>query len=216
MGDGAINISCDWQQTIQQRPQKNMPVGYLLDIKGMGKDDGAFPKSSSQFYTPFVGDPAYPGVQLTDVGAKKAVRAVGLITQLQWEGGKLDPIDFTVLISPENKADFSGITNTEIRQLKFWVCEWDSTAGKWYEKCYPLGDEAGGPANEITSRLNQKGSEVMIRVGDPENVGVTDVKFCQMSFQLIPDKAHLCNFHYGHNSTDKDVFAWGYVEGGQS
>ncbi len=54
-------------------------------------------------------------------------------------------MDFTVLISPENKADFTGITNTEIRQLKFWICEWDSAQGKWFEKCYPLGDEAGGP-----------------------------------------------------------------------
>ncbi|RKH70645.1 hypothetical protein [Corallococcus aberystwythensis] len=213
MGDGPLGISCDWQQTIQQRPQKNIPVGYLLDIKGMGKDDSAFPKSSSLFYTPFDGESDYDGVKLEEVGKKKAVRAVGLITQLQWEGGKLDPMDFTVLISPENKGDFTGITNTEIRQLKFWICEWDSAAGKWFEKCYPLGDEASGPANEMSARLNQKGSEVMLHVGEPENVGVTDVKFCQMTFQLIPDKEHLCNIQYAHNSLDKDVYAWGYVEG---
>lgn len=215
MGDGPLGISCDWQQTIQQRPQKNIPVGYLMDIKGLGKDESGFPASTSLFYTPFDGEPAYGAVQVQTVGAKKAVRCVGLITQLQWEGGKLDPIDFTVLISPENKPDFTGITNTELKSLKFWICEWDSAAGKWYEKCYPLGDEAGGEANTLKGRINQKGSEVMLHVGEPENVGVTDVKFCQLTFQVIPDKQNLCNIHYGHNSKANDVYSWGYREGAE-
>ncbi|NOJ93609.1 hypothetical protein D7W82_01905 [Corallococcus sp. CA049B] len=215
MGDGPLGISCDWQQTIQQRPQKNVPVGYLLDIKGLGKDDGSFPKSNGLFYTPFDGEATFSEVKIEKVGAKNAVRCVGLITQLQWEGGKLDPIDFTVLISPENKPDFTGITNTELKKLVFWVCEWDSAAGKWFEKCYPLGDESGGEANMLKGRINQKGNEVMLHVGEPENVGVTDVKFCQMTFQVIPDKLNLCNIHYSHNSEAKDVYSWGYKEGGQ-
>ncbi|MCY1042030.1 hypothetical protein OV208_11950 [Corallococcus sp. bb12-1] len=213
MGDGPLGISCEWQQTIQQRPQKNVPVGYLLDIKGMGKDDGSFPKSTSLFYTPFEGEPAYGEVKLEAVGAKKAVRCVGLITHLHWEGGKLDPIDFVALISPENKPDFTGITNTELKKLTFWICEWDSAAGKWYEKCYPLGDE-GGTANALVGRLNQQGSEVNFKVSEPEAVSAnTDIKFCQLTFQVIPDKQNLCNFHYGHNSAANDVYGWGFKEG---
>lgn len=213
MGDGPLGISCDWQDTIQQRPQKNNPVGYLLDIKGLGRDDGSFPKGTSLFYTPFDGEPAYSEVKVEAVGAKKAVRCVGLITRLSWDGGKLDPIDFTVLISPENKPDFTGVTNTELKRLAFWICEWDSAAGKWFEKCYPLGDEAGGTANALAGKINQKGSEVMFTVGEPESVGVTDIKFCHLTFQVIPDKKNLCNFHYGHNVEAKDVYSWGYREG---
>ena len=53
----------------------------------------------------------------------------------------------------------------------------------------------------------------MFHVQEPEAVGVTDIKFCRLDFQVIPDKKNLCNFHFGHNAEGKDVYGWGYQEG---
>lgn len=206
-----IDIACDWEETVQMRPQKLQPVGYLLDIKGMGKDDGSFPKSNSSFYTAFEGEPAYGEVKLEANGPNKTVKCVGLITRLRWQGGKLDPIEFSALISPENKPDFSGITNTELKSLKFWVCQWDSAAGKWFETFYPLGAD-GGVTNALAGRLNQEGSRVMFDVGEPRPVTRSTIKFCELTFEVVPDKTNLCNFHYGHNSTANQAYGWGFRE----
>ena len=202
-----INLNCDWKSGFVMDPTRKQRVGYLVHFKGLNMGD--FLKPDIKVYTPYnsTGND-YSEVKIDD---KKLIDVVGVIDSFSFGGGVGDPICISAYISSENAENLkaklkSTLTTTVVKELSWWISNFDEENKKWFEEAYPKDPV------KVSGQLNAPGGkDIRLDLAhEPTKVSPNiDVNVVAMYFEIVPAANLTFDLHFATNAQTKYIRHWG-------
>jgi len=200
-------------------PNEHKRVGYVTDLQietyTLFKDlKVSLPyNSKDRKYTQMTVTPA-PAVKGAGKGKLPDVANVsGVIEKIEWEGAVGSPIKIDFYVSQENSAQLKTaqqavLSNTMVKNLGFWVADYDQEAKQWYEAAFPIS--MATITGIITGKENPELNVDLTPI--PVKDGI-DVMVYKVSIAVAPaaNKAYILNF--ANSSTMAVCKSWGLEVG---
>jgi len=188
-------------------PTRKQRVGYLVHFKGLNM--GEYLKQDITIYTPYNSTGTdYADITITDT---KMVTVVGVIDNFSYAGGVGDPICVSAYISSENAENLkakmkSTLTTTVVKELGWWIANFDEENKKWFEESYPK------EPTKVSGQLNAPGGkEIRLDIAhEPTKVSPNiDVNVVGMYFEIVPAANSTFALHFATNAQTKYIRNWG-------
>lgn len=215
-----FDYPCNWRAGFVMDPTKKQRFGYVTALEGFGLS-AALPLDI-QVYSPFNtgAAPTYTGmgsnyVAPTPDAPTSSAKVVGVIENFSWAGGVGDPICISMYVSQESASQIKALQQltlktTTIKQLGWWIADFDEEVKKWYEQAFPKAPD------KVSGQLNAP-SKTDIRLAvatDPEKVAPNiDVNVYNVYMEVIPAANALHTLHFANSDQKKVVKSWGLVVG---
>jgi len=211
----ALSYPCDWKAGFVMDPVKKQRVGYLTAFEGIGLTKPLTPDLTVYSPYPNTLTPTYTGIGSQFEASTSQVKAVGIIENLDWGGGVGDAFSISMYMSSENALQLRalrlmGLTTTSIKQLGFWIVNFDEESKVWFEEAYPKA-----PA-KMTGQVNAVSkNDIRLHIADdPVKVANNiDVSVYNVYIEMVPAANQTCNIHIATSSTKNVVKPWGLVVG---
>ncbi len=118
----------------------------------------------------------------------KLVKVVGIVSQMSWEGGYAEPIQFNCQVSTDNKNTLATLThkdmsNTEVL-FKFAVFDYDPKAKKYF-KCFHSGDE------QLKGLVQKSGGDLAMYIDMDQSMEVASPKNYSFSLGIMPQDKNM-------------------------
>jgi hypothetical protein len=113
----------------------------------------------------------------------KTVKVVGVASDIFWNGGYADPIQFSCQVATENKNLISTLVhktmaNTEVN-LTFTIYDYDPKEKKFF-KCFHTGDE------KLECLINKAGGELEMEMATDESMEIVSPKNFTFNLGVMP------------------------------
>jgi len=207
----AHSFPCDWKSGFVMDPTKKQRFGYLTAFNGLGL--AAALATDISVFCPYnnATAPAYTPVAI----ANNKVSVVGVVENVNWNGGVGDAFSFSVYMSSENAMLLKTLQQmtlktTSISALGFWIADFDEEVKAWFEQAHPLAPLS------LTCQLNAPTpKDIRLHVADePVKVAAgIDVNVYNVYFEVVPAANQTATFNLATSSTKKVAKNWGLVVG---
>jgi hypothetical protein len=214
MASVPYNFAIDRAYAFAPDPNTPKRVGYITKLKMLGLTGPAAPDLIVS--VPFSGQPAYPGIALRQPASANPSRTsnvVGVLENLEWNGGVGDPLRMDFWISQANAtaikaAQQSTLATTKVDTLAWWVADYDQEVKKWFEQSFPItgAEIAGLIGPEENPQLNVDTNPVLATGGIDANV-------YRVTISVVPNANMPYELHFANSSTNSAVKQWGIVVG---
>ena len=133
------------------------------------------------------------------------VKVVGVLSQMYWNGGYADPIQFSAQVSTANKnllatLVHTSLSNTEVL-FEFTVYEYDPEKLKYF-KCFHTNDV------QLKGLINKSGGELEIEMGTDQNQEVVSPKNFTLNLGVMPQDEDQA-VHISVSTDGKFAKKWG-------
>src|SRR5262249_18316079 len=138
---------------VVQNPNEHRRVGYITRL-WMGTNPNEF-NADLKVAIPYqaAASPTYSGLvtspQKSPAPSKTAptintAHVVGIIEKFEWSGAVGGAINIDFWVSQENATliktlQQSALATTFVKQLGWWIADYDQERKTWYEKSFPMG-----------------------------------------------------------------------------
>lgn len=207
----AHSFPCDWKSGFVMDPTKKQRFGYLTSFNGLGL--AAALATDISVFCPYnnATAPAYTPVAI----ANGKVNVVGVVENINWNGGVGDAWSFSIYMSSENAMLLKTLQQmtlktTSISALGFWAGDFDEEVKAWFEQVHPLAPLS------LTCQLNAPTpKDIRLHVADePVKVAAgIDVNVYNVYFEVVPAANQTATFNLATSSTKKVAKNWGLVVG---
>jgi hypothetical protein len=205
---------CDRESGFVPDPNSHKRVGYITKLDGFGLSGPATPDLTVSI--PYSGQPKYSGITLKQPGAGGLLRTasvVGVLEEFSWAESVGGAIKFDFWCSQENATTIKGLEqlglkNSTVKELGWWIVDYDQEVKQWFEQSYPAGEPAikGLIAGKDNSELSVDLSPAAVKDG-------IDVDLYKVSISVAPAANQQYSLVFA-NSADKPVVkSWGLVVG---
>ncbi len=189
----ANSYSCSVRQGFNFEKDAQILVGHINSMKIAGTEL----KADIQVTDPLSADMA------------GTVKVFGVVSQIFWEGGYADPIQFSCQVSTENKntlatIQHSKMSNTEV-EFKFTIYDYDPTAKKFF-KCF-FSDDAGSKG-----LVEKSGGTLALSIEMDQSMEVVNPKNYTFTLGVMP-KEEDQSIHMAVSDSAKFVKHWGVAVG---
>ena len=138
-----------------------------------------------------------------DVAA--TIKAVGVLSNIYWEGGYADPIQFSGMVSVDNKnaatlLTHKSLSNTEV-ELEFVVYKYDEKAKKYF-RAFHCNDV------KLTCLVQKSGRELNLSIDNDQSMEVMSPKNFQLTMGAMPQDVAM-EIHLAVSKSDKFVEQFG-------
>lgn len=196
------SVTCNSKNAFMTNPPQQC-VGYVTDFNGLGmsaalaKDLTVYCPALTPVYTPI-------GVPVTN-----KVNVTAVLESFSWTGNKMDALSFNCLMSTQNTNQLrmvqqTGLKNTSISALGWWVVNYDMQRQQWFEMDYPTAPEKPG------GHLLTQGSNVNLSIGSTPVAIAQGINVYNISFQILPPN-QMVDILWATSSTTKVMLAWGML-----
>ena len=184
----ASNYSCSVNQGFNFYPDAHDYVGHIAKLK-IGEKEFAVDLEVSN-PEDIKGD---------------GVKVVGVMSDINWEGGIVDPIDFSCQVSVTNKQDLmllqhSDLSDTTV-EFQFKVFEYDPVKKKYFPS-FHTGDA------DVKGLIAKSGSELSLNIDADQSTEVMNPINFALSIGIMP-KEEKQDIHMAVSVDGKFVKAWG-------
>jgi hypothetical protein len=198
-----FTYACSVASGFVSDPNQHVRVGYITVLKGLSTPSIVFAQDLT-VAPPYQGPtPIYSYVSKASANT---AAVVGIIENLQWNGGMNDPIQIDFYVSMNNASQLKYLTqqtlkSMKIDQLGWWIVDYDQDAKTWYEAAYPLSPPmiSGTLANKTNPDLNVNVTPVTVS-------GVTLYK---VSMRVAPPANLQQTLWFANSSVIRASKAWG-------
>ncbi|MCU0571733.1 MAG: hypothetical protein MUC41_01955 [Syntrophobacteraceae bacterium] len=145
----------------------------------------------------------------TSANMGTTVKVVGVVSNIFWNGGYADPIQFNCRVSTTNKNSIAtlvhqSLSNTEV-DLKFNIYEYDPQQ-KAYFKCFHTNDA------DIKGLIMKSGGDLQVSVDMDENMDVVSPKNFSFTLGVMPQPSAQ-SVQVAVSTSAKFAKAWGVAVG---
>ena len=152
-----------------------------------------------------------PDLTVTDAEAPEgdSKTVTGVLSNIFWNGGFADPIQFSAQVSIKNKATVATMLHMKQMQniditVSYTVYTYDPVA-KLYFQCF-----RGGADAELNGLIDKDGGQLNISISDYESSDVTSPKLFELGLSVLPDEGVAEQaIHFAVGSTDNIIKPWG-------
>jgi len=135
----------------------------------------------------------------------KLIKVFGIASDISWNGGYADPIQFSCQVSNANKTKIATLThkslaNTEVL-FKFNVYDYDPKEKKYY-KCFHSNDA------ELKGLVLKSGGELVMSIAMDQSTEVVSPKNFAFFLGVMPQESNM-EIHMAVSVSDKFVKKWG-------
>jgi len=162
-----ISFSCDVSQGFNFQKDAQDKVGHINTIK-IGDKDLAVDMT----------------VTNPEELAGDKVKVIGVVSDIFWNGGYADPIQFSCQVSNANKKELSVLTHSDLSnttiEFKFTVYDYDPEKKKYF-KTFHSGD------NVLKGLIEKQGGELSITIDNDASPEVESPLNYAMSLGVMPE-----------------------------
>lgn len=180
----ALNLSI--QQGVSFSPGSTDGVGYLLAATMSGAALAA-------------------DLTVTDPQTGSSTAAVGVLAQVQWAEGTVDPISVSVLVSARNQSALAQLAPaalaTAALTVSFVSYQYDPQAATWYSAFTPV-------AQELNGVLDGTSQEPGLTVA-ASATAVGSVSLYQVDFAIVPPFRTVEKLQVASSATQQVIKTWG-------
>jgi hypothetical protein len=190
-----FNFACDKDYGFVPDPNAHQRVGYVTALAGLG-----LPRALNADLT--VTNPL--------TGARTPV--VGVIENLQWEGGAGDPLKIDMYVSQENATQLkelqqSALATTKVSALDYLIADYDQETKQWFTQSAPERQPLSGiVAGKENPELNVDLTPVPVKEG-------IDLNVFKISVQITPAVNQPYALTFANSATTPVTKQWGLVIG---
>ncbi len=182
-----LNFVCSVSQGFNFQKDEQDLVGHLTELKIGGKDL----KADFNVTNP--------------EKISENVKVVGIISNIYWNGGYADPIQFSCQVSNDNKVTLatlvhSDLSNTEVI-FKFAIYDYDPKEKKYY-KCFHSADA------ELYGLIQKSGGSLIMDIDMDQSMEVVSPKNFSFSLGVMPQEKSM-DLHLATSTSAKFVKKWG-------
>lgn len=187
MGISSVQFACDPEQATQFSANSQQRVGYVTHLKIGGK---AF-TDTKEFLGPL----------------NEKVKAIGILTSADWQGGELDPVDFRMLVSMDVRKAALQFMDTPSAdaavEIAFEIYDHFTSATKtvYYKAFFTDGNINGVIMHDHDKRLRFS--------ADPRAENSYKNALYPVALTLIPAAGQQA-LHYARVEGAKQAAPWGH------
>ncbi len=182
-----LSFSCSVSQGFNFQKDEQEIVGHIVSLK--------------------IGDKELKAdLHVTDPeNFSESANVVGVLSNIYWNGGYADPIEFSCQVSNENKVTIATLThkdlsNTEV-VFKFTVWDYDPKEKKYY-KCFHSGDA------ELNGLVEKSGGDLSLNIDMDQSMEIVSPKNFTLSMGVMPQEKKM-DIHVATSLSAKFVKQWG-------
>ena len=194
-----LDLSCDWQRSLNVAPGGKGPYGYVLEWSGLG---GLILAKDLVVWNPLSG-----GGQSLLGGS--TITCVGVIERFAFGGEATDPIRISCYLSKENQANLRATLARDLVNVKVrtaWnIVDYDQSAKAWFGAVELL------EARQLDSMVNTQDGELQIAVDrEPTPVaGTQGIEVYRFELELAPALRRIARIQFALGQSQRIVCAWG-------
>ena len=137
--------------------------------------------------------------------ASKEVKVFGVLSQIYWNGGYADPVQFSCQVSNANKVKIATLThkslaNTEVL-FQFNIYDYDPKEKKYY-KCFHAND------TDLKGLVMKSGGDLEMSIDTDPGMEVVSPKNFNFNLSVMPQDLNM-EIHVATSVSDKFVKKWG-------
>lgn len=182
------SFSCDVSQGFNFQKDAQDLVGHISKLK-IGDKDMAVDL----------------GVTNPEDLAGDKIKVVGVASDIYWEGGFAEPIQFTCQVSNANKKTLAILTNTEMSnttvEFAFEIYDYDPDEKKYYKAFHTDG-------KAIKGLVQKSGGSLSIAISTDQSMEVISPNNFTLSLGVMPEDTEQ-ETHLAFSVSDKLVKRWG-------
>lgn len=133
------------------------------------------------------------------------IKVVGVASDIYWEGGFAEPIQFTCQVSNANKKTLAILTNTEMSnttvEFAFEIYDYDPDEKKYYKAFHTDG-------KAIKGLVQKSGGSLSIAISTDQSTEVMSPNNFTLSLGVMPEDTEQ-ETHLAFSVSDKVVKRWG-------
>ncbi len=133
------------------------------------------------------------------------IKVVGVASDIYWEGGFAEPIQFSCQVSNANKKTLAILTNTEMSntsvEFAFEVYDYDPDEKKYYKAFHTDGAA-------IKGLVQKSGGSLSIAISTDQSMEVMSPNNFTLSLGVMPEDTEQ-ETHLAFSVSDKVVKRWG-------
>lgn len=133
------------------------------------------------------------------------IKVVGVASDIYWEGGFAEPIQFSCQVSNANKKTLAILTNTEMSntsvEFAFEVYDYDPDEKKYYKAFHTDGAA-------IKGLVQKSGGSLSIAISTDQSMEVMSPNNFTLSLGIMPEDTEQ-ETHLAFSVSDKVVKRWG-------
>ena len=135
----------------------------------------------------------------------KTIKAFGVLSNIYWNGGYADPLQFSCMVSVDNKNALTlmthkSLSNTEV-EVVFTVYKYDEKAKKYFKAFH-------SNATKLKCLVQKSGGELHLSIDDDQGMEVMSPKNFQFTMGAMPQDVAM-EIHLAVSVTDKFVEQFG-------
>ncbi len=133
------------------------------------------------------------------------IKVVGVVSDIYWEGGFAEPIQFSCQVSNANKKTLAILTNTEMSnttvEFAFEIYDYDPDEKKYYKAFHTDGTAMKG-------LVQKSGGSLSIAISTDQSMEVMSPNNFTLSLGVMPEDTEQ-ETHLAFSVSDKVVKRWG-------
>ena len=133
------------------------------------------------------------------------IKVVGVVSDIYWEGGFAQPIQFSCQVSNANKKTLAILTNTEMSnttvEFAFEIYDYDPDEKKYYKAFHTDGAA-------IKGLVEKSGGSLSIAISTDQSMEVMSPNNFTLSLGVMPEDTEQ-ETHLAFSVSDKLVKRWG-------
>ena len=133
------------------------------------------------------------------------IKVVGVVSDIYWEGGFAEPIQFSCQVSNANKKTLAILTNTEMSnttvEFAFEIYDYDPDEKKYYKAFHTDGAA-------IKGLVEKSGGSLSIGISTDQSMEVMSPNNFTLSLGVMPEDTEQ-ETHLAFSVSDKVVKRWG-------
>lgn len=184
------SYSCDVRQGFNFEKDAQVTMGYINKIKIAGQD---LPSDID------VTDP------MSENMAGK-LKVFGIVSQIYWQGGYADPVQFSCQVSVLNKPTIQTMTHTTLKDTSveyiFTIYDYDPVK-KIYYKCFHANETA------LLGLILKSGGSLAMDISSDQGYEVVSPKNFAFSLGVMPVEEKNQQIHVATSTTSNFVKQWG-------
>lgn len=149
----------------------------------------------------------------TNVTDTAGLTATGVLTDLYYDGGQTQPLNFGILVSNTNQVAVTGLldqglSNTDL-VINFSVYYYDPSAKCYFTCCWTN-------SSTLTGLIAKSGDDLAIGMDVTPFHGIDQPLLYQMHLSMAPTPGSTQSIFLQQSNTAKNVITWGVANPGSS
>lgn len=145
---------------------------------------------------------------IKDPEGDKEVDAVGILSDYYWNGGHVEPMHFTFMVSVANKTEVADLLHTKLKsiaaEVAFNIFEYDPEKKQFF-KCVHTSDKA------LKANIQVEGGERQLYLDDEANPEVQQPLNYQVTLTIVPEDEQQ-DIQLALSATKKFTLPWGVTQ----